>query len=103
MIQEVEALPKREGMPHALKDANRTGNVLYNSTWIAGVDYDKELFDGDNCEEEDNYDEEDQGKEDNGHYDPMDPDKIAGLVDVEELNQDKNQQESEADNSKKKI
>jgi hypothetical protein len=32
-------------MPKGLKITNHTRQVLYDSTWIAGVDYDEDEFD----------------------------------------------------------
>jgi hypothetical protein len=35
---------EQDGMPKGLKITNHTRQVLYNSTWIAGVDYDEDEF-----------------------------------------------------------
>jgi hypothetical protein len=35
----VHALAKKDKMPSSLKIATKTGNILYDSTLIAGVDY----------------------------------------------------------------
>jgi hypothetical protein len=47
-------------MPRGLKITNRANQVIFNSAWIAGVDYDEELFDDDI---DDDYNEEDGGEE----------------------------------------
>jgi hypothetical protein len=36
----VSCLAKAEGMPQGLKIINKTDTILYNSVWMAGVDYD---------------------------------------------------------------
>jgi hypothetical protein len=43
-----------------LKITNRAIQVIFNSAWIEGVDYDEELFDDDI---DDDYDEEDNDEE----------------------------------------
>ncbi len=62
-------------MPKSLKITNRTGQVLYDSTWIAGV--------GD-----DDDDDEDM-------YDEMDPDAIAALNDPTTLQDDEDNEDSD--------
>jgi hypothetical protein len=44
IIKMVHCIAKKDGMPKGLKITNHTGQVLYNSTWIAGVDYDEDEF-----------------------------------------------------------
>jgi hypothetical protein len=57
--------------------------VIFNSAWIAGVDYDEELFDNDI---DDDYNEEENGKENenenenNDHYDEMDENDMANIL-----------------------
>ena len=43
-------------MPQGLKITNKSNNVIFNSSWIAGVDYDEEIFDDDKYEEENDTD-----------------------------------------------
>jgi hypothetical protein len=44
IIKMVHCIAKKDGMPKGLKITNCTGPVLYDSTWIAGVDYDENEF-----------------------------------------------------------
>jgi hypothetical protein len=58
IIKMVHRIAEQDGMPKGLKITNHTGQVLYNSTWITGVDYDEDEFededyDPDNDEDED--------------------------------------------------
>ena len=51
-----------EVMPSGIKIANRTGRILYDSAYIAGVDYsedddDEKEFENESGNEEDNYKE----------------------------------------------
>ena len=59
--------------------------MLYDATWIAGVDYDEELCEDDNYENDsdmsDKNSDEDSDDDDLGdEFNEMDPAKIAGLV-----------------------
>jgi hypothetical protein len=44
IIKMVHRIAKQDGMPKGLKITNCTRQVLFNSTWIAGVDYDEDEF-----------------------------------------------------------
>jgi hypothetical protein len=44
IIKMVHRIAEKDGMPKGLKITNHTGQVLYDSTWIAGVDYDEDKF-----------------------------------------------------------
>ena len=44
IIKMVHLIAEQDGMPKGLKITNRTGQVLYDITWIAGVDYDENEF-----------------------------------------------------------
>jgi hypothetical protein len=56
----VHRLAEIDEMPKGLKIANRADLILFDSAWIAGVDYDEELFDDDDHQpNEENEDEED--------------------------------------------
>jgi hypothetical protein len=66
-------------MPAGLKITNRANHVIFDSAWIAGVDYDEDLFDDDNHnEEEDGDDNEDNEDEEN--YDEMDENNLADIL-----------------------
>ena len=56
IIMQVHRIAEREGMPKGLKVHNRFGTLLYDSAWIAGVDYNEEQFDDDDYDEQ--YDEQ---------------------------------------------
>jgi hypothetical protein len=85
IIKMVHRIAKQDGMPKGLKITNRTGQVLYDSTWIAGVDYD-EHKDSDDSDDDD--DDEDM-------YDEMDPDAIAALNDPTTLQDDEDSEDSD--------
>ncbi len=42
IIKQVDLIAKMDGMPKGLKITNHTGQVLYDSAWIAGVEYDQD-------------------------------------------------------------
>jgi len=44
IMNQVHALAVQENMSDGLKISNRTGQLFYDSAWIAGVDYDNEAF-----------------------------------------------------------
>ena len=58
IIKQVAAIAEAEGMPKGLKIETRSGQVLFDSSLIAGVDYDEEDFDDDEVEGYDEVDEE---------------------------------------------
>ena len=62
IIKMVHGLAHVDNMPRGLKIHNRTDQVLFDSAWIAGVDYDEELFDDENFET--NYESDDKEYED---------------------------------------
>ena len=41
----VHAIAKEEKMQKGLKIINRTNNVLFDTAWTAGVEYEEEVFD----------------------------------------------------------
>jgi hypothetical protein len=86
VIDLVHAMAERDGMPDGLKIENKAGLVLYDSSWIAGVDYDddEEYQDDPNGSEDESDDEE--------NYDRMDPNEIADILDDQAQHND-NQQE----------
>jgi hypothetical protein len=54
----VHKLAELNGMPKGLKIANRANQIIFDSAWIAGVDYDEELFDDEDYNEEDDDDKD---------------------------------------------
>ena len=70
VIDVVHAMATSEGMPDGLKIETKSGIILYDSSWIAGVDYD----DGRIVEHEYDEDEFDEDYEDDGSDDDDDDD-----------------------------
>jgi hypothetical protein len=68
-----------------LKITNRTGQVLYNSTSLAEVDYDEDEFEDKDyhpsSDEDEDSDDSDDDDDNEDMYDKMDPDAIAALND----------------------
>jgi hypothetical protein len=70
-------------MPRGLKITNRANQVIFNSAWIAGMDYDEELFDDDiddDYDEEDNDEENENENENNDQYNKMDENDMANIL-----------------------
>jgi hypothetical protein len=89
VIDAVHALADRERAPQGLKIVNKTGVTLWDSAWIAGVDYDETTFDPIHQSEEndptyhpDNEDDESEDDEDldEEEYDAVEPDELAELT-----------------------
>ena len=85
IITRVHKIAEQEDMPTGLKIMSRYGHMLYDATWIAGVDYDEELFEDDDYENDSdmsdkNLDEDSHNDDLGEEFDEMDPDEIAGLV-----------------------
>jgi hypothetical protein len=89
----VHRIAKQDGM----KITNCTKQVLYDSTWIAGVDYDQdELEDEDyhpSSDEDEDSDDSDDDDDDEDMYDEMDPDAIAALNDPTTLQDDEDSED----------
>jgi hypothetical protein len=95
IIKMAHRIAEKDGMSKGLKITNHTGQVLYNSTWIAGVDYDEDEsnikdYDHDSKEDEDSNDSDD---DDEDMYDKMDPDAITALSDPTTLQDDEDSEE----------
>jgi Ran GTPase-activating protein (RanGAP) involved in mRNA processing and transport len=79
IIKQVHALAELDKMPAGLKITDRANHMIFDSAWIAGVDYDEDLFDDDDHnEEEDGDDNEDNEDEEN--YDEMDENDLADIL-----------------------
>jgi hypothetical protein len=76
IINQVHALAVLDGMPEGLKIKNRADNIIFDSAWIAGVDYDEEEFNDDTYEDEE---EGDIGEEED-KYDEMDENELADIL-----------------------
>ena len=111
IIMQVHRIAEREGMPKGLKVHNRFGTLLYDSAWIAGVDYNEEQFDDDDYDEQ--YDEQgnpmeqdeaienDQDEElEEPLYDEIDQNEIDDIAnnDNEEIIQDEEDDEANPTN-----
>ena len=85
IIKMVHHIAERDGMPKGLKITNHTGQVLYDSTWIAGVDYDEDQFEDEDYDQLTatakvmKNDDDDDDDDDDDMFDEMDPDEIAAL------------------------
>jgi hypothetical protein len=83
IIKQVHALAELDEMPRGLKITNRANQVIFSSAWIAGVDYDEELFDDDvddDYDEEDNDDENENENDQNDQYNEMDENDMANIL-----------------------
>jgi hypothetical protein len=86
IVTQVHALAELEEIPRGLKITNRANQVIFNSAWIAGVDYDEEIFDDDDIDDDYNEEDEDDGEENenenenNDHYDEMDGNDMANIL-----------------------
>jgi hypothetical protein len=79
IIKQVHALTILDEMPEGLKITNRANNIIFDTAWIAGVDYDEQEFDDDEYdEEEENEDNGDDDYED--HYNEMDENELADII-----------------------
>ena len=92
IIASVEQMANDDNM-HGIKFLTHTGTILYDSSWITGVDYDE---DEDDFDYETDDDEEDQEEEEEtDEYDQIDPEEIAELL--EENNENETEEENEQD------
>jgi hypothetical protein len=82
IIKMVHRFAEIDKMPKGPKIANRADLILFDSAWIAGVDYDEELFDDD--DHQPNYDEENEDEDDSyemiEEYDGMDENELAEIM-----------------------
>ncbi|KAL7581338.1 hypothetical protein ACA910_006096 [Epithemia clementina (nom. ined.)] len=116
IIDLVHALAEREQMPPGLKIATRMGHIIYDSTWIAGVDYETDENNNNNNnnnKHNDNdhtnnnknddadfeYVSEEEEDEDDGYINELEPEEIYKLAEAQHHNSDKQpQQAQEQDN-----
>jgi hypothetical protein len=83
IVKQVHALAELDKMPRGLKITNRADHVIFNSAWIAGVDYDEELFDDDiddDYDKEENDEDNENENENNDQYDEMDENDMADIL-----------------------
>ena len=87
VISQVHHIAKHDGMPDGLKIKNRHGDILYDSAWIARVDYDENEFeeyqedqDYEDDSDSDEATEENLTNEENEQvYDELDGEELAEL------------------------
>jgi hypothetical protein len=65
----LHSIAEKDGMPKGLKITNHTGQVLYNSTWIAGVDYDEDKFKDKDYDPDSDKDKDSNDSDDEHMYD----------------------------------
>jgi hypothetical protein len=98
IIKQVHALAVLDKMPVGLKITNRSNNVIFDSAWIAGVDYDEEEFDDDEYDEDqDGNDVEEDDEDYNDDYDEMDTNELADILQEDPIVQIPNEPEEEAE------
>jgi hypothetical protein len=82
IITLVNTIATADGMPEGLKITNRFGTILYDSSWIAGVDHkdneDQDHEDDQDYNDDDNDEENDEDAEDD--LDQMDPNEVAEIL-----------------------
>jgi hypothetical protein len=100
VIQQVHRLAQQDGQPEGLKITNKTGRLLYDQAWIAGVDYNEEdeFGDSDSDYQTDSGDSSGSDDDNNDHYDEMDPNEIAELAEPHEYeHQSENEEANPSD------
>ena len=81
----VHRIAHNDGMPKGLKITKHTGQVLYDSNWIAGVDYDEDQFDDEDYDpDSDNESDEDESDDSNDDDDDDDDDMIMNPLNLSE-------------------
>ncbi|KAL7570585.1 hypothetical protein ACA910_017636 [Epithemia clementina (nom. ined.)] len=118
IIELVHSLSERDNLPTGLKIATRTGHIIYNSTWIAGVDYNEsnesnesesnESNESNSNEEEDDEDEDEdyiyEADEDEEHnFDELEPEEIYELANSQEQQELEQDDPSEEDDPNEAV
>ena len=80
VIKTVEALAKADGMK-GLKIRSRTGEILYDSAWIAGVEYEEDAADEDYDPEEDQSDGSSEDEDSNDTDSNTSEDEVLEILD----------------------
>ncbi|KAL7574342.1 hypothetical protein ACA910_008446 [Epithemia clementina (nom. ined.)] len=96
IIELVHSLSERSNMPTGLKIATRTGHTIYDSTWIAGVDYNKNKNENNDNNDVDDEDEDyiyehEEDEDEANNFDELEPEEIYELANSQqqqELEQD---------------
>ena len=85
IIKQVHMFASVENMSQGLKIENKTGQVFYDSAWIAGVDYDEEAFDDDLDDDyEDDYEDDDANEQGDDDNDDLPPGHFEEITDVDD-------------------
>ena len=84
IIRTVESMAQQDGMV-GIKIRTKTGHVLYDSSWITGVDYDDDEDDFDyepdeNESAENESEDKNESENESENYDQVDPQEIAELL-----------------------
>jgi hypothetical protein len=87
IIKLVHTIAEQDGMPKGLKISNRFGTVLFDSSWIAGVDYNNEKFEDEDYDDNDHEPYDNHDDDDNSDYedeednvDKTDPNEVADIL-----------------------
>jgi hypothetical protein len=80
IIKQVHDIAIMENMPEGLKIKNKTGNLLYDHAWIAGVDYDHQDTDTDDTNTNVEGSNQSDIEFDYYEYDQMEPDNIGAIT-----------------------
>ena len=98
-MRQVDALAEMDRMPKGLKTHNRANQLIFDSAWIAGVDYDEEAFEDNDFNK--NFEDEDDGFSDDvseydDEYDELDPNELEDIINErEEIMADENENQNE--------
>jgi hypothetical protein len=87
IIRQVHRMAENEDMPEGLKISNRYGEVLFDSTWIAGVDYDEHEFDDDDYSTDDDDDDDsdfDEDDYDDDDFHIVDPNEATDVLEEQQ-------------------
>jgi hypothetical protein len=81
ILKLIHSIAEQDEMPKGLKISNRFGTILFDSSWIAGVDYNEGQFEDEDYDDNDSdNDDKDQNALDNENYDTMDPNEVANIL-----------------------
>jgi hypothetical protein len=81
VIDLMHAIAEQEGMPDGLKITNRAGIILYDSSWLPGVDYDDDKEYEDTVNSNKGSDENQDDLDNEQYYDRVNPDELADILD----------------------
>ena len=94
VIKAVEALAHKEGFK-SLKVSNRHGQVLWDSAWVAGVDYDEENEEEEGIQEYYGYEDEEEDIPDlDDDFEEIDQEELDDIL-ADEVNPSQTQEEVE--------